>query len=794
MITKFKNIKNLAVFKNFDWDNNLRNQRNEVVLFKRINILYGRNYSGKTTLSRIVRALETGAISNKYENPECSICITDNDDVTQLDFTNHDKIIRVFNEDFIDDNLKFIVNPDENIEPFAILGEGNNEIEEEIEQLKTKLGSNEEDSETGLYQDLKSLTAIYNIAKKSHFDAQNSLDSQLSSKATGQPNGIKYQSIYGEVNYDIRRLKTDILVVKEATYTPLTNEEKLETETILREQAKDEILALEDLTLTFSDLSTKTKDIVTREIGQSNKIQSLLKDAVLNRWVKKGRQLHINKLNTCAFCDNQISENRWSELEKHFDEESDQLEKDINSLLVEIRNEKTQSTNYQVFTKDKVYSKFHNELESLSQTFNNEVKNYSNSLKLLEEQLENRKKDILNAQLYTDVVNYTEEVVQAKGKLEELRTNSNEYTDKLNSDQSEARGNLRLKEVYDFINDIKHDDLKTNIESLKTKEEEEKSKRDLKQKEIDEIISQISSKQKELKDESKGAEKVNEYLSNHFGHNFLTLNAIEVEDEETGNKNYRFEIHREGKRAYHLSEGEKSLIAFCYYVAKLEDVDTKAKSPIIWIDDPISSLDNNHIFFIYSIIKSQIYNNRDFEQIFISTHNLNFLKYLKRLPSHGDNENDRVRHFLIERIENTSLIKEMPKYIKNNITEFNHLFKQIIECSSIESITDDNYTVFYNFGNNTRKFLEIFLFYKYPDSSNDLDKMKKFFGNEEIPAILTDRINNEYSHLAGIFERGQQPVEVPEMKNTAKLIIDKIKEHDEEQFNALTRSIGYQNQ
>ena len=67
--------------------------------------------------------------------------------------------------------------------------------------------------------------------------------------------------------------------------------------------------------------------------------------------------------------------------------------------------------------------------------------------------------------------------------------------------------------------------------------------------------------------------------------------------------------------------------------------------------------------------------------------------------------------------------------------------------------------------------------------------MKKFFGNEEIPVTLISRVNNEYSHLAGIFERGQQPVEVPEMKTTAQLIVNKIKEHDEEQFNSLIKSV-----
>jgi wobble nucleotide-excising tRNase len=167
MFTKFKTIKNLAVFKDFNWDTSVRDKiGNNIILFKRINILYGRNYSGKTTLSRIVRALETGHISDKYENPECCVCVKDNSDVNNSDFNSHNKTIRVFNQDFIEENLKFIVNPNENVEPFAILGEDNNEIEKEIELFKKSLGSNEADSETGLYQELKSLKAIYQIAVK----------------------------------------------------------------------------------------------------------------------------------------------------------------------------------------------------------------------------------------------------------------------------------------------------------------------------------------------------------------------------------------------------------------------------------------------------------------------------------------------------------------------------------------------------------------------------------------------------------------------------------------------------
>lgn len=791
MITKIKHIKNLAVFKDFSWDTSVRDKAgNNVILLKKLNVLYGRNYTGKTTLSRILRAMETGSISDKYENPECCVCLTEGDDVIQTDFTGHDKTIRVFNEDFIEDNLKFIKNPNENIEPFAILGEGNNEIETEIETLKTTLGSNEEDSESGLYRDLKSLKKVYDLAVKAHSDSVNALNSQLSNKATGNPGGIKYQSRFGEINYDIRRLKNDIVTVKQSAYKPLIGNLVNEAEKILKEETKEDILELPTLNLTFIDLHEKADELVKREIGQSNKIEKLVKDSILNRWVKEGRQLHLGKTDVCAFCENEISENRWAELDRHFDEESNQLEKDIKTQLGLINTHKEQLIDFNHLKKDQLYSKFHMEFEEAETQFNTAKASYIKSLESLEEQLKERNKDIINKKDFFSVDDFTYNLNETFESIKAIRVKSNEYTDKLSIEQDKAKEELRLKEVYDFINDIKYDDIATSIATLKEREKEEQTNFNAKLAEIRDIIEQIDSKQKQLKDESKGAEKVNEYLNDHFGHAYLSLVPIEFEDEDTGNKIFRFEIHREGNKAYHLSEGEKSLIAFCYFVAKLEDVDTKSKKPIIWIDDPISSLDNNHIFFIYSLINAKICLEDDFEQLFISTHNLNFLKYLHRLKVNGSE-----RQFLIvERNDKESTILEMPKYIQKNVTEFNHLFKQIFECARIDNITDENYTMFYNFGNNTRKFLEIFLFYKYPDSTSHEEKMKNFFGMENVPAVLTDRINNEYSHMAGVFERGQQPVEVPEIKKTAELIIEKIKEHDENQYNAFLNSIGYEQQ
>ena len=145
---------------------------------------------------------------------------------------------------------------------------------------------------------------------------------------------------------------------------------------------------------------------------------------------------------------------------------------------------------------------------------------------------------------------------------------------------------------------------------------------------------------------------------------------------------------------------------------------------------------------------------------------------------------------VVTRQDKTSTIGIMPKYLKKYVTEFNYLFHQIHKCAAIDTIDDTNYTTFYNFGNNARKFLEIYLYYKYPNQDmTDEEKLRLFFDEGKVPTVLTSRINNEYSHLCGVFERGETPVEVPEMQTAARGIIEKLKK-DKDQYSALLKSVG----
>ena len=245
MITKFKSINNLAVFHNFNWDTNMLDEGNNVVLFKAINIFYGRNYSGKTTLSRIVRALEIGNISDKYENPEFEVNINGiAGSSTQNNLTAHGKKIRVFNEDFVKDNLRFIANSDETITPFAIIG-GNTTIEAEIQTLKNDLGSSDDGSESGFYLEFKNATSIANTAFQSYQTENNQLDNQLTTKALDRTTGIKYRSErFGDQNYTKAKLTSDIEIVLDDLFQPLTDNEITQKSNFLNERANPDIPAI----------------------------------------------------------------------------------------------------------------------------------------------------------------------------------------------------------------------------------------------------------------------------------------------------------------------------------------------------------------------------------------------------------------------------------------------------------------------------------------------------------------------------------------------------------------------
>ena len=787
-VTKITTIENLAVFKDFKWDDYVKDKDGRILTFQDINIIYGRNYSGKTTLSRIFRAFETGKISDKYVNPKFQLVNKDGSIIDQTQITNKQDF-RVFNSDFIDENLSFLRNSDSGkIQPFAILGDGNTTLVSEIESLQNELGKNTEEERTGLYKELGDKERAYKDADKNYKNKNTSLNSNLTEKARTMKNNCRG---FVDANYNITHIKSDIETIITNNISLKSEQDVNELKKLLTEETKGTIRKA-SVSLQYNTLVTETKTLLARKVETADKIRELVENSLLNNWVKEGLDLHKERT-TCAFCGQTLPSNRLETLQHHFNEEMDALQNDLKAEITKIEGEKTNANKIvENISETDLYTTFQNEAKTSLESMKQIVSNYCQELDKLSARLENKKKDVFHELVFEEPNNHTQELSDAVEKYNGIVDQALQYGQNLQKEKETAKKTLRLNTVKQFVDDIKYSDLCKEIDNLKKEADQKKTEFDTFKVDVGKKETELAIKKSQLNDEEKGANKVNEYLTNFFGHEFLQLVPIKEESENEDAKHYRFEIQRNGKKAYNLSEGECRLVAFSYFMAKLNDTETAGKKPLIWIDDPICSLDANHVFFVYSLISSEIAIKDNFEQLFITTHNLDFLKYLKRLKSkYVDKDKDRSKgYFIIERKNDDTNLMVMPKYMKDFVTEFNYLFASIYKCANSE-LSEETYPLFYNFSNNARKFLEIYLFYKYPDDSEDREKQESFFG-EKIPVFLNERVTNEYSHLKGDIERASNPVEYPveTMKKDAQMILERIQYHDQNQYDALLKSIG----
>ncbi len=799
-ILKFDKI-NFGSYENFTWDNGLEE-------FKTINIFYGRNYSGKTTLSRIARSFELKKHNEDFLDGNFKIKLEDGSFLTQNDVINSNLDIRVYNSDFVKENLNYLYDKKGNIKGFKSIGVEQKDIKESIEKRKEILKTRNEK--------LKDIQANRENISKTQQAKIKTLNEKLIDKAKlvkSEPNLIKQGS-----NYDKRNLENDLIEIKDNINAYiLNNEEQNQLIKILEDKEKQNIIFKNTFNKdNFQGIFTYSLKILEKEVIIKENLTSELR-----KWLEEGLEFHKEHSFTqqCKFCNNPLTLERIAWIENNIKDDSgekEQIEKELKDLLDNFESYKLESKKLLLGIEyENFYSNYKDIFIGLKEQLGVSIANYNEELLKIEKKLTKKKKDVFTPMKLENINDFSDEILQILNKIENLCKENNEYAKNLLSKQDEARKKLRLNEVAKFAKDsdcfAKQDEIKNlgqKLSNMQSTIETEKN-------EINNYNLEIEKYKEKLSNLETSTSNINKYLKSYFGHNMLELKA---KKDDKGQLNREFEILRNGKQAKNLSEGECSLVAFCYFVASLEDAKTKDKNPIIWIDDPISSLDNNHIFFIFSLIEAKIakkIKDNKYSQLFISTHNLDFLKYIKRFKKSKpkQNENDKTdyefpQYYFIEKSikENTetSEIKKLPKCLEKYTTEFNYLFEQIYKFKNIDDTYNEDLKIslVYNFGNNLRKFLEIYLFFKYPNNFESLDKelIKRFFNdtyqsddideNQKIIAGVINRYQNEYSHLREVLSRGMQPIDIEESKKIAKFILETIKQNDKQQYKALVKSIG----
>ncbi|HIF9884730.1 TPA: AAA family ATPase [Campylobacter coli] len=765
-ILKFDKI-NFGSYENFTWDNGLEE-------FKTINIFYGRNYSGKTTLSRIARSFELKKHNEDFLDGNFKIKLEDGSFLTQNDVINSNLDIRVYNSDFVKENLNYLYDKKGNIKGFKSIGVEQKDIKESIEKRKEILKTRNEK--------LKDIQANRENISKTQQAKIKTLNEKLIDKAKlvkSEPNLIKQGS-----NYDKRNLENDLIEIKDNINAYiLNNEEQNQLIKILEDKEKQNIIFKNTFNKdNFQGIFTYSLKILEKEVIIKENLTSELR-----KWLEEGLEFHKEHSFTqqCKFCNNPLTLERIAWIENNIKDDSgekEQIEKELKDLLDNFENYKLESKKLLLGIEyENFYSNYKDIFIGLKEQLGVSIANYNEELLKIEKKLTKKKKDVFTPMKLENINDFSDEILQILNKIENLCKENNEYAKNLLSKQDEARKKLRLNEVAKFAKDsdcfAKQDEIKNlgqKLSNMQSTIETEKN-------EINNYNLEIEKYKEKLSNLETSTSNINKYLKSYFGHNMLELKA---KKDDKGQLNGEFEILRNGKQAKNLSEGECSLVAFCYFVASLEDANTKDKNPIIWIDDPISSLDNNHIFFIFSLIEAKIakkIKDNKYSQLFISTHNLDFLKYLKSLTGYDKNDKKSFM-YLIEKTNNSD-IKILPDYIRKYVTEFNYLFEQIFKNYNNTNITIDSY---YSLANNIRKFLDTYMYFKYPNNDSLMTKYYIFFGEEN--AILINRVINEFSHLENI-ERAKMPLDLLEIHKVINIIIENIKNKDKEQFEALLKSL-----
>ncbi len=740
-IKKIKKIRNFGTFKDFQWGENCQE-------FGQYNFFYGWNYSGKTTLSRIFRCLEIKAQHSGFTDVEF-IIETDNGNVTQRDISN-DYPIRVFNEDFVEDNFKWN-DEDAKIDPVLILGKVAKDLESKLKELE------EQEKEYGEQLKVK-------IGEKER--VERALENSLTDRAS------EIRDILGITNpkeFDKNKLGDKIKTIKDFYQTHILSTDEKEKRLNIYRSKKAEKIVFETPQLKLSTFIEDVKNILNRKVTAQQVIEKLKENPRLSDWVKEGIDLHENE-KVCQFCGNPLPPDLFEKLKKHFSHKFDNLLEQIRKKEEEISGHIEEIKSLNLPDKARLFEDLQSEFENNLKYLNILKDNYIQTLESLKEELKKKRGKPFDSVEIQMVSDNTVELTNALGNIESIINRHNSKVDSFETEKLKAEDDLINHFAAKFIKEKSYFETQEEIERIEENIQTLKS-------EIDNLNSEIEDINKQIKAEAVGADKINGYLRQFFNDDKL---RVKTTDEG------KYKLYRNDQIARNLSTGEKNIISLVYFFAKLEETGFDFNNAIIFIDDPVSSLDSNHIFKVYGFINERL---KNCGQLFITTHNFDFFNLLKDLSKY-DLEN-KGKFYLVEKVKNQtknfSFIENLPNILLKHKSEYNYLFS-ILEAFNASN-NKSNFELLYLLPNILRRFFEAYLFMKYPDGKKFKDKANKFLEGTNVSARQkTLKLMDEYSHEENPTHSKKFP-DTEEVSDAIRFILETIKEKDKDHYEALVNSL-----
>ncbi|EKN4696026.1 AAA family ATPase [Yersinia ruckeri] len=706
--------------------------------FSNLNLIYGWNGSGKSTLSKLFRCIEKKDISSSgHETTDFEIEYSDcvggvKSVLTQRDIHQSNINIRVFNQEFISENIDWnnIINSVLLIDKERI--KDKNELENKRSEVKGKTEiaiSTQKEIDSSKEEINKFLTDTARLIK-TNFQVIDTLDSYY-------------------VNYN----RTKLYELIQRRNDSLTDESALLSDEALLEFTKA-AMPIEKPTIAkklsyievgqINDRYRKLDEILKKSVA-SKTIQALKDNPSLQSWVELGLKIHSDRRDTyCNFCGGGLDKDRLLELENHF---SDEFKK----FKTEIANSFGLCTAFgrlELPSKEDLFNEFamkYSELCSSIQTMRDNIDIIFEEWRgALERKNDNPFELYITASSVNEsyIYDYNLLVDEFNLLVDKHNSKSTNFKNEINKIRDKLEMHYASQEVIKFKYFEKQEKNKENgvaISQLNSK--------------VIELNNKVSELEVSLSDESIAADTFNDELHKFLGRSEICLHY------DVSKGGYRIIRNGAKDNAKNLSEGEKTAIAFVYFAIKSGESGNDIKKTIIVIDDPVSSFDSNHLFHSYAFLKK---NFETAKQLFVLTHNFSYFKLMRDwiLKKNKKGKKDcpdvvKSKIYTIESMYNGVRCSKLVNASNNLVdydSEYHYLYSKLSIFKQKTSLDLDDV---YLCANLSRRLLETFLSFKFPKKRNDFKELVDYsvkgidtISNDEVERVY--RFINKYSHNQAI--------------------------------------------
>jgi wobble nucleotide-excising tRNase len=366
-----------------------------------------------------------------------------------------------------------------------------------------------------------------------------------------------------------------------------------------------------------------TNEVLQSSVPQQQIIDELKDNKDKLEFARDGMNIHKNG-EKCAFCGNEISEERWRLLGSCFNDEVKKLDERIKQFVNKIDTELNLLSDVKEISKNDFFEKFDNQIKNLNLKIKNKKMEIKELLEYLKTKLENKKKEPFTKSKELDIA-IPKNFINIKTICDSIIEENNNFGQNLNQEQEKAKNALRHNKIKEMSNDFNLEKQNKILEDLRRQNEECKkslnNKKQILQEKKDERNKLIS----QTKSESKIADKINNLLRNMSVTSFSLVLVPDNEENQKGQ--YQIKSHNGSIREItKLSKGEKNIIAFLYFLFALEEVsDDNSKPKIVVLDDPMTSNDDTMQYLMIAEIQKFYSKKLKTEDFFILlTHNCHF--------------------------------------------------------------------------------------------------------------------------------------------------------------------------